>query len=228
MWRSILDRIPENRLEGWYSWMTFFAILLPLIGGFAGWAAWKLDDKIDDVKEASDKKEDADFQLQIARLNKEAGEARKDGAEAIKQAGELRSKNIALESDLLKLRASVEWRSFSPDEITRGIALLSAYSGTEVGEIDTTGDPESKYFSEELKTLLISSGWKGFSPGGIIHFEGNPTGVQIRAGSSANMPAAIELATFLRSLNISAGVVEPQGPSTVMFIMVLPKPPGRK
>jgi hypothetical protein len=86
MWDLLLSRIPEGRLESWYSWLTFFTIVLPLIGGFTGWAAWKFDDKIDEVAEAKDKKEDEQFQLQIAKLNKEAGEARRTASEAMERA----------------------------------------------------------------------------------------------------------------------------------------------
>ncbi len=54
---SLIHKIPEGGLDGWYRWLTIFAILLPVVGavlgGLSGYAAYLVGDRVSVLKDAA-------------------------------------------------------------------------------------------------------------------------------------------------------------------------------
>jgi hypothetical protein len=66
---SLIQKIPEGNLDGWYRWLTILTISLPiagaLLGGFCGWCAFLVSDRLGTLQShtISEQKE------QISHLN---------------------------------------------------------------------------------------------------------------------------------------------------------------
>jgi hypothetical protein len=56
MW-NFIDNLPQDSLDSWYRWLTFFAIGLPIVGaimgGICGWGAFTVSNRIGDLQAAA-------------------------------------------------------------------------------------------------------------------------------------------------------------------------------
>jgi hypothetical protein len=89
MWQWFIDKIPTGQLQVWFGWLTFFTIVLPIIGGLTGFFAWKVGDRISDLKDEADKKRHEEAQSDLGKARVEAEQARKLAEQFSKKATEL-------------------------------------------------------------------------------------------------------------------------------------------
>jgi len=96
-----------------------------------------------------------------ARLNGEAGQARKDAAVAMKQAEEIRHVNLDLQVKLLEVERKTGPRTILPDNasIFRELVKNQPKGGLEFIVVTTAGNSESVDFATALSNLLKSAGY---------------------------------------------------------------------
>ena len=73
---KIMPQFIANHLEGWFYWLTALAIVLPVLGGLAGWGAWVIGDRLDVSRSKESADELRDTKEQLTDAKKEATEAR--------------------------------------------------------------------------------------------------------------------------------------------------------
>lgn len=137
--------------------MNISALLVAIgvSGEFIGnWIAGPIRKRLDTAKEA-----------EIARLNKEAGNARKEAGEAVeraakteKQAAELNKK--AEEERLARLRIEEHFspRRISEKQAEELIAALAPMKGKNLSVLIIPGDAETSSFADRILAILKASG----------------------------------------------------------------------
>ena len=104
-------------------------------------------------------------EVEIAGLNKEAGEARRTAGEANERAANVErhaaqlAKNAEDERlERVKLQEKMAWRKLTPEQAKRIVDKLKPFSGTPY-DLYANPDPESLNFLETVDTVLHSAGW---------------------------------------------------------------------
>jgi hypothetical protein len=69
MW-NLIDNIPRDSLDGWFRWLTFFAIVLLGLGAACGSSAFFVSNRIEKFRTAELNAANTQIQhLNVARLN---------------------------------------------------------------------------------------------------------------------------------------------------------------
>ena len=137
MWQLLIQRIPENQLPNWFGWLTFLAVIIPLIGGLCGWAAWKVGDRVSELKETS-------YELKLSAAQREAASARE----------------LAVD-----VKAHIEPRSVSSEQKAVLHAELKQAADAGLAQVPIViasrmMDQESLKFGREIIEVLGGTGWE--------------------------------------------------------------------
>ena len=148
--------------------------------------------------------------IENARLNLEAGTARKDAGAANDRAAQtelkveqLRKENLALETELEKQMP----RQLSDLQKQYAATLLRKYAGTPVLIRWIGQDADTDMFANSLNDLLSSAGWKVTMESGWVL---RGSGVAISPYKFGDLEAAIALELFLNRCNVIAEYAGPQ------------------
>jgi hypothetical protein len=99
----------------------------------------------------------ADASEKAANATRDAGIANERAAALEKQAAELRNKNLALESEVLTLRAAATWREFSGSQHDSLVSLIKNLGNAPKSKVlfdSVVGNPEAKHFGDLLAKAL--------------------------------------------------------------------------
>lgn len=136
-----------SRIE-WAMNVSLFLVAVGVAGEFIGnQIAGPIRKRVDAAKEA-----------EIARLNKEAGEARKAAGEAMERAAALEKQAEAERLARMKIEERLAWRRIGPKEHSVFVAALKPFAGSTV-EITKLGDSEAGQFADDIIGILAEAGW---------------------------------------------------------------------
>jgi hypothetical protein len=146
-----------------------------------------------------------------AKLNKEAGDARKAAGDAIERANKLDLDRVGLEEKIeglrkenLQLASELQKhmpRLFTEEKKNYAPILLGKYAGTKVAIRWVPQDPETDNFAHLLEDLLTSIGWKvAMDEGWTV----KGAGVAISPSQFTDLSAAVTLEVFLNGCNFPA------------------------
>src|SRR6266436_632170 len=165
----------EAALAALDTWIQVFAVLVAIgIVGEVGFGVrhWILNRRL----QALQNYEDLKRQAEIARLNKEAGDARKSAGDAIERAAKANERaaeanKMAEEERLarLKIEERLAPRLLSAEQIATLVKDLKPLSGRDVNLLFISGDPETAVFADLLTGALKTAGLKvAIRPGMIL------------------------------------------------------------
>lgn len=167
--------------------ISLFLVAIGVAGEFVGnWVASPIRRRLDTAKE-----------LEIARLNKEAGEARKAAGDAIERAASV-EQNAEKESlARIKIEERLAWRVLSPDQQARMASKLSDFRGYRV-DIGTSPDTvEGARLAGQIQAVLTSAGWLANKTAGMMDIIAS--GVVVRTTTDARgVKAGLALVEALR------------------------------
>jgi hypothetical protein len=130
--------------------------------------------------------------LDVAKLNKEAGELEKEAASA------------QLETTRLKLQLAPP--ELSVENIGAGVDLLRKYDGTTVSTLELENNPQSTEFANILRRYMTVWHWKPLD-GGTIAIPGNqPIGITIVYKNKSDSEAALALEKWFESCNLKVSL----------------------
>src|SRR5712664_257469 len=159
--------------------LSFLLVAIGVVGEFL----------VDRVSGPIIKRRDAAQQAEIARLNKEAGDARRDASEAIERAAKLEKDAAELNRKAEEERlARVKLEEYNaPRRITDKqaeilLAELKPMKGKKLILMTLVGDPETASFAERLFTILKSAGIEVVPNSGMMTI--TPSGLSFTAGTN--------------------------------------------
>jgi hypothetical protein len=177
-----------------------FAVLVAVgIVGEVGFGVrhWVLNRRLQALQHS----EDQERQTEIARLNKEAGDARRSAGDAIERAAE--ANKIAEEERLarLKIEERLAPRRLTAEQIQHLQERLRRFSGQPIQISYLVGDVESQAYASEFAAALGSIGWAvGTGLPSMFNF----AGIAVRVQDSTDVPEAAEgLAEAIEGLGIT-------------------------
>ncbi len=193
--------------------MNISALLVAIgvSGEFLGnWIAGPIRKRLDAVKET-----------EIARLNKEAGEARKAAGKAIERAAIAEENTEKEKFARLKLEERFAWRRISSKDHDALVAALESHAGATV-EVTKLGDMEAGVFADDLIKTLRDSGWLV-----TVNFAGMmaPPPYGLQCSINENLPAGKLLSVAFKSLPTAAIAPDPNLPVVARILVGLKPPP---
>ncbi len=198
----------EAALAALDTWIQVFAVLVAIgIVGEVGFGVrhWILNRRL----QALQNYEDLKRQAEIARLNKEAGDARKSAGDAIERAAKAEERaaeaNKKAEEERLarlKIEERLAPRRINAEQISRLVKDLKSLSGKKVILLVVSGNPETSVFGNSLRDALKTSGLIVELRPGMILGTVNP-GISLTIGKNRFADANI-----LANALIDAGLAE--------------------
>jgi hypothetical protein len=193
---------------------------------------WILNKRLQAIQHSEDLRQEE----QIAALNKEAGEARKEASAADERAARAESETARLnklaEEERLarvKIEERIAWRTLTQEQQHRIRNELMPFSGQEFSLATYRDDQECMGLYNTLNSIAVAAGWKYPNPTwgtllGILE-----QGITLRLSPSANeitKHAANALATALKHEGMATTIVfdPPAAPVNSIQIRVGKKP----
>jgi len=231
----------ESAIASLEMWIQVFAVLVAVgIVGEVGFGVrhWILSRRLKAVQHA----EDLNQEQNIAKLNKEAGDARQDAAQALERAAKAEESlgnakkdaaialeraadaNRIAESERLarvKIEDRLAWRRISPEQDRKLVAALTPYAGSAIIIEAINGDIEAETFAKDIVGVLQKAHWKV-----ELHIAGIriPAPYGLRCRINPESPTAKTLAEALKLLPGSTS--EPAAiPGYAAILTVGLKPP---
>ncbi len=220
-------------LHGWENAMVVFLIVAGFFALIAGAATWSVV-RLQRIELAESKTEFDEYKLtvegQVADAKKEGIEAGKTAGNAMLRAAELEKEaaNARLETE--KIKGIVEWRTIKPEIASEIEKMLAAKPGS-VNLRWTDGDPEALFLAIQFSHILPRAHWQvaggSLKPANAIVF-----GIGLPDASGPD-------AQTLRTVFSTAGIPfspnpVPEGPSfsvsTILdapMLMIGSRPPPR-
>lgn len=172
-----------NHMEAWFHWLTALAIILPLIGGFAGWGAWIIGDKLDEISTKAAQDELADTRSKLASAEEAA-----------------RAANVIATAT----QAQLAPRHLTAEDKTKFVdAVMTQPKGRVI--VEYISDINDKTFAIELQSLLKETGYEvdpWLTP--TMRIGDRIVGIKLHVLSRANEPAHVAgIATALMSIGLT-------------------------
>jgi hypothetical protein len=194
---SLLDA-----LSGGIQWVGIFAALLTF--GAAALGIWHMTSsrKLRAIEAAESKEREATRlaesearRAEIARLTRDAEEARRGIAEAQARAAEAgekaereRLERVKIEEKLAAVDAKYAPRRLTDAQIEKLTSMLSNGSGLRVRLVHPLNDQESLAYLLQLKRVLEQTGWKIDGPDAAV-YTGRPVGLGVEISRSLGTPS---------------------------------------
>jgi hypothetical protein len=200
--------------------LSFLLVAVGVVGEFL----------VDRISGPIIKRRDAAQQAEIARLNKDAGEARKSASEAIERAAKLEKEAAELNRKAEEERlARVKLEEYNaPRRITDKqaeilLGELKPLKGKKLVLMTLVGDPETSAFAQRLFALLKSAELDVASSSGMMTI--TPSGLSLTIGTNRESDAEV-----IGNALIKAGIaskpiqaqIDQQNPDTLVLV-VAPK-----
>ncbi len=176
------------------------------------------------------KRRDEAQRAEIARLNKEAGDARKDASEAVERAAKLEREaaelNRKAEEERLarvKIEERLAPRVISGAQEAKLLAALKPLSGKHVSVFFVTGQPETERFARALAASLTKAGLNvQIQPG--MRFGGmTESGISLAVGKN-RMPDASILAEALVGAELATKPIPAEESKDDEFLQIIVAP----
>lgn len=155
----------ESAISSLETWIQLFGILVAIgIVGEVGVGVrhWILNRRLQAVLRS----EDVERETEIARLNKEAGDARKAAGDAVERAAEANKRTEDERLARVKIEERLAPRSLSQHQQAEMIAKLGPLAGRTIDLFKYPNDAESTGIAEQIDQVLMAAGWmtRGFQP----------------------------------------------------------------
>jgi hypothetical protein len=229
MMEWVASKIPEDQLTAWFGWFTFLAIFLPVLGGFAGWAAWRVGDRISEVKDGKSEERARGVQSDLSSAKSQLTNVHGDLATA--------------RSDLTNAKAKIEElskarlpRTISTDQEALFVATLKPFAKMGSIRIDVMdNDSEALALAFRFKGIFEVAGFSVDFRRALAAFDtldgkssGIPTGVIFQFKDPEHKPPhAFALFNLLNKIGftIPAADLNPHLDEKTVRLMVGTKPP---
>jgi hypothetical protein len=212
--------------------VSLFLVAIGVAGEFVGnWVAGPIRKRLETAKD-----------LEIARLNNEAGNARKAAGDALERAAVLEKQAEQERLARVKIEAAVGWRSLSNHQKRDIGAALASFSPRAGASIWFNGSStEAEMFADDIAEALRFGHITTTAPGGFMQMrESGKWNAEIKSADtgvviqSTKVPAAIEFAEALIKELTSRGFdakrqTDPpfdDKPESVIWVNVQPRPRG--
>ena len=223
-------------LDSWNTLMVSFlgiGAIAAVVVGISTFAVIKL-------QKAAEEQTKLDFEAYKLTAEGKVADAKKEGIEAGKIAGDALVRAAALEKQAEELRAinialeaKIQPRRISGAKSTEMSGILSKFSGLSIAIVSRFFDAEAKDFGDDLDVAFKAAGWKTFRDGSWTMYnkgvftatlEGTtfPTEIEgvIRSALSANGMQAERLTIETKAAN----TMSPPFQTNVLYILVGAKP----
>jgi hypothetical protein len=165
------------------------------------------------------KRRDDAQRAEIARLNKDAGDARRSASEAVERAAIAEENTEKEKIARLKLEERLAWRRIGPKEHDAMVTALKPHAGAVV-EVFQLGDIEANTFAADIIKTLRDSGW-------VVRITGAgvlvPPTYGLQCSINESLPAGKSLAVAFKSLP-TAQITSDTGLPLIARIRVLLRP----
>jgi hypothetical protein len=146
MWANLLEKIAEIPLSAWYGALTCLAISLPVLGGFCGFAAWRIGGRIADLKETANRAVVEQLNASLEVTHEKLDGAREVAHQARHFSAFLQEKQAA-------------W-TLTHEQKERFIAFLEkAPKGRVAVEYVASDGKRSRDFAAEIQSILGGAGY---------------------------------------------------------------------
>jgi hypothetical protein len=155
-------------LHGWENAMVVFLIVAGFFALIAGAATWAVV-RLQRIELAESQKAFNEYKLaaegKVAEAKTEGIKAGEKAGNALVRAAELEKEAANAKLETERLKATVAWRSISPEIAASLEKILSATPGS-VNLRYTDGDPEALFLAIQISNVLAKSKWQ-VAPGAL-------------------------------------------------------------
>ena len=182
-----------NRALSWIHLFKPWALAFVALGVAYEFVADRLEKPYNKILETAHDEE-------MARLTASTIEAQRGAAEANERTETLRKENLALQSDILKLRARTEFRHLTSEQQRTISDKMNEFRGLEFALVVYNVGDDASAIANDITAALESAGWKPGQQSGTSA-SAPETGILVEVNPSARVlasRAANELAEALR------------------------------
>lgn len=208
------DATMLSRLE-WVMNISLFLVAIGVAGEFIGnQIAGPIRRRLDGAKEA-----------EIARLNKEAGEARKAAGEAIERSASLEKQAEGERLARVRIEERLALRRIDEKQQKALVAALKSHAGARVDVFKLMADVDAEPFADEIIRILKESGWDVIITAAEVR---TPPVYGLQCVINNTLPAGRALAEAFKSLPTAHIVSNPNLPIAAEIVVGLKPPYGQQ